>query len=400
MSDTTSDARTAAVPFASGGLRAAGAVFLVALCLRPAITAVGPLLPAIGADYRLGEAVLGMLGALPLLAFAVVSPLVHRLTGRTGPERAILAALVLLAAGCVVRSYAGPVGLWLGTAAIGSAIAVGNVLLPVLTRRDLPHNVSRATGLYSACMGAAASTASGIAVPVASISDWRASLGVWAVLAALVALAWFPRARAAPAAGADDLDGEAVGPAPWRRPMAWLVTAFMGLQSTCFYVLVTWLPTIERRLGVDPAVAGLHLFLFQVAGLLAGLGVPFLLRHTDQRAGALAASLPVVLAMCGLILAPSLVLLWALLAGAGQGASLVVALSLISLRGGSPLETTRLSGMAQSLGYLLAATGPIAAGALAERTGGWTAPLALVGALGALQVVVGLFAGRHHRPAS
>jgi CP family cyanate transporter-like MFS transporter len=182
--------------------------------------------------------------------------------------------------------------------------------------------------------------------------------------------------------------------------MAWLVTAFMGVQSTCFYVLVTWLPTIERRLGVPPAVAGLHLFLFQVAGLLAGLGIPFLLRHADQRLGAVAASVPVVIATFGLILAPQVVLLWALLAGAGQGASLVVALSLISLRGGTAAETTRLSGMAQSLGYLLAATGPIAAGALAERTGGWTAPLALVGALGAVQVVVGLFAGRHRHPAA
>jgi CP family cyanate transporter-like MFS transporter len=191
---------------------------------------------------------------------------------------------------------------------------------------------------------------------------------------------------------------DAAAPRLRRLPTAWLVTAFMGLQSTCFYVLVNWLPTIERTLGVDPAVAGLHLFLFQICGVLAGLAVPLLMRHHDLRAGAIAASLPVVVAMLGLLLVPSLVLVWALLAGAGQGASLVVALSLISLRGGSPQGTTRLSGMAQSLGYLLAACGPIAAGALAEATGGWSASLVLVGLLGTVQLVAGILAGRMKAP--
>jgi CP family cyanate transporter-like MFS transporter len=319
---------------------------------------------------------------------------VHGISRRIGPERAILAALLLLAVGCATRSYAGPAGLWVGTAAIGSGIAVGNVLLPAIARRDFAGSVPRATGFYSACMATAASTASGVAVPIAAVSDWRAALALWALPAVAVSVAWLPRALPRPVIEPEPDHGRARSPVG-RRPTAWLVTAFMGLQSTCFYVLVTWLPTIERAAAVPAPVAGFHLFLFQVAGIAGGLSIPVLLRlGRDQRAGAVAASVPMLVATVGLLIAPSLVLVWALVAGLGQGASLVVALSLISLRGRSHLDTTRLSGMAQSLGYLLAATGPIAAGTLAERTGGWSASLALVAVLAAAQVVVGGLVGR------
>ncbi|WP_433789519.1 MFS transporter [Actinoplanes sp. CA-252034] len=371
---------------------AAATIFLVALCLRPAITAVGPLLPQISADVGLGEAAQGLLGALPLLAFALVSPQVHRLSGRVGMERAVLLALLVLAAGTVARSYTGTAGLWAGTVVIGCAIAVGNVLVPAIVKRDFAANVSRATGFYTAFITIAASTASAVAVPVAEAVDWRLSLALWAFPALVVAMIWAPRAGPAPVVE----EGPPGGGAPvWRQPRAWLITAFMGLQSTCFYVLVTWLPTIEISHGVSQRTAGLHLFLFQGMGILGGLAVPLLLRDPRTRArGAVAASLPVVVAMAGLLAAPGLTALWAAIAGLGQGASLVAALTLISFGGRTASETTRLSGMAQSLGYLLAAAGPIAAGVLAERTGAWEATLVMIIGLGVLQTAAGAAAGR------
>jgi CP family cyanate transporter-like MFS transporter len=371
---------------------AAATVFLVALCLRPAITAVGPLLPQISADAGLGEAAQGLLGALPLLAFAFVSPQVHRLSGRFGMERAVLLALLVLAAGSVARSYTGTAGLWAGTAVIGCAIAVGNVLVPAIVKRDFAANVSRATGFCTAFITLAASTASAVAVPVADAVDWRLSLALWAIPTLVVAVVWAPRAKAEPIA---DVSVPGAGAPVWRRPRAWLITAFMGLQSTCFYVLVTWLPTIEISHGVSERTAGLHLFLFQGMGILGGLAVPLLLRDPATRAlGAIAASLPVVVAMGGLLAAPGLAVLWAAIAGLGQGASLVAALTLISLGGRTASETTRLSGMAQSLGYLLAAAGPVAAGVLAERTGAWEATLVMIIGLGVLQTAAGATAGR------
>nr|WP_275410952.1 MFS transporter [Actinoplanes rishiriensis] len=376
----------------------AAAIFLVALCLRPAITAVGPVLPQISADEGLGEAAQGLLGALPLLAFALISPQVHRFAGRLGSERAVLAALLVLAAGGVLRSYTGHWGLWLGTLVIGCAIAVGNVLVPAIVKRDFAANVSRATGVYTAFMTLAAATASAVAVPISGLASWRLSLAVWSLLALLVAAAWLPRSRAPTVltTGAPEATGSI-----WRQPRASLITAFMGLQSTSFYVLVTWLPTIEIANGVPERTAGLHLFLFQGMGILGGLAIPLLLRHDDRRTlGAVVASLPVLVAVLGLLAAPGLAVLWAGVAGLGQGAALVTALTFISLGGRTAGETTRLSGMAQSLGYLFAATGPVAAGVLAERTGAWRASLAMLVVLALLQTVAGAAAGRpRHRGA-
>ncbi|WP_430782907.1 MFS transporter [Actinoplanes sp. G11-F43] len=368
----------------------AATIFLVALCLRPAITAVGPLLPQISVDEGLGEVAQGLLGALPLLAFALVSPQVHRVSGRLGMERAVLVALLVLAAGTLVRSWTGHLGLWAGTVIIGCAIAVGNVLVPAIVKRDYAANVSRATGFYTAFITIAASLASAVAVPIADAVDWRLSLGIWAAPALAVAVAWAPRARGGPA---PEPSATAVDIVLWRQPYAWLITAFMGLQSTCFYVLVTWLPTIEVANGVSERTAGLHLFLFQGMGILGGLAIPALL-GTRPRAGAVTASLPVIIAVLGLLLAPGLAVLWVAIAGLGQGAALVTALTLISLGGRTAAETTRLSGMAQSLGYLLAAGGPVAAGFLAERTGAWRATLVMVVVLGVLQTVAGAAAGR------
>ena len=375
--------------------------FVVALSLRPALTAVGPVLPRIGLDLHLGEAAQGLLGTLPLLAFAVASPLVHLASRRFGMERAVFASLLVLAASSALRPYTGQAGLWIGTAVVGAAIAVGNVLVPVIIKRDYAGHVSRATGVYTAFITGGAAIASILAVPIADAVDWRLSLAVWGGLAVLVAVIWLPRTlwpEPMPPATTDD------GAPPvsvWRQPTAWLVTGFMGLQSTSFYLFVNWLPTIEIATGgVSERSTGVHLFVFQVFGLIGGLSIPLLLKHpTNQRAGLMTASTPILLALLGLLLAPHLAIVWAIVGGLGQGAGLVAALSLISLRGRGHHETTQLSGMAQSVGYTLAATGPVVAGYLTQLTGGWRTTLTVFATLAAVQVVLGFVAGRDNRPA-
>ncbi|TDC24416.1 MFS transporter, partial [Kribbella albertanoniae] len=369
-------------------------VFLVALCLRPALTAVGPVLPRIGADEGLGESAQGLLAALPLLAFAAASPLVHFASRRFGMERTVLISLLVLAVSSIARSYTGEAGLWIGTIVIGASIAVGNVLVPVILKRDYASHVSRATGIYTAFITGGAALASIVAVPIADAADWRLSLAVWGGLALLAALVWLPRSvGASPVVVVESQEAPSVS--VWRQPMAWLVTGFMGLQSTSFYLLVNWLPTIEISTGISERTAGVHVFLFQGFGLIGGLMIPRLMKNpVSQRAGAVTASIPILVALLGLLLAPGLAVLWAIIAGLGQGAALVAALTLISLRGRTHHETAQLSGMAQSVGYLLAATGPVLAGTLTEQTGTWTPALITFATLSAVQVVLGFTAGR------
>jgi CP family cyanate transporter-like MFS transporter len=169
----------------------------------------------------------------------------------------------------------------------------------------------------------------------------------------------------------------------------------MGLQSTAFYILITWLPTIETTAGISPAQAGAHLFVFQIVGIASGLAIPLLMRRPDSQVGAaISASVPILVGVLGWLLAPGLSVLWAVIAGLGSGASLVVALSLISLRGRTHHETTQLSGMAQSVGYLLAAAGPFVAGFLAQHTETWQSALILLIVLAVAQTAIAIPAGR------
>jgi CP family cyanate transporter-like MFS transporter len=181
----------------------------------------------------------------------------------------------------------------------------------------------------------------------------------------------------------------------WSSAVAWQVTAFMATQATTFYLLVTWLPTIEVSRGVSPGIAGWHLFLYQLVGIPAGLVVTVFMRgRADHRLVGVAVSIPVVLGAAGLLLAPSWLLVWVVLAGLGGGSSLVVALALVGERVRSAGHTAQLSGMVQSIGYLLAVAGPLGAGLLFRLTAGWSATLVAVGAVAALQLVVALFVGR------
>lgn len=377
------------------GLILLALIFLVAINLRAPLTSIGAVLPQISTDYALSEPAAGLIGALPLVAFGLISPLVHHASSRIGADRAVLVALLVLAGGIVVRSFGGPPGLWAGTLLLGGAIAVGNVLVPVLIRRDFAGHISIATAIYSACMGGVAAIAAATAVPAANLTDWHTSLALWAVPPLIVAVLWVARLRTLPTAV-----GHPPGPATplvsvWTQPVAWVVTAFMGLQSAAFYILVTWLPTISTAAGFSPERGGLHLFGLQLSGLVAGLVIPRLMRRPhSQVAAALTASLPIALGAVGLLLLPGLTTVWVLTFGAGTGSSLVVALSLISLRGRTQAETTQLSGMAQSLGYLLAAAGPVITGLLAQHFGDWQAPLLLLVGLGVVQTLVALVAGR------
>lgn len=384
-------------------------ILLVAGNLRAALTTVGPVLSDIRDDLGLSSSAASFLVSLPLLAFAVVSPFVPRVALRIGLERTIAVALGVLAVGLVVRSTPPTVLLWVGTLLIGVAIAVLNVVLPSWVKRDFPTKIGQVTGAYSAVQSGFAAVASGVAVPVAGLTGlgWRLPAAMWAGLAliavgVLLPLMW--REAGETTEGATDAPGlvptdtgRAVHPGPplWRSLLAWQVAAFMGLQSTNYYVLITWLPSIEQDAGISDTTAGLHLVLFSIFGIGGSLGCSALLaRLRNQQVLGACIALVLVVANLGIMLAPGATVVWACVAGIGGGSSIVFALSLFGMRARSHRTAASLSGMAQSLGYILAAVGPVAVGALHDATGSWTPPMAVLLVLSGCLVVAGLLAGR------
>ncbi|GAA1142969.1 MFS transporter [Nocardioides aquiterrae] len=371
-------------------------MLLVAACLRPAITSVGPLLGDIAKDAALGELRQGLLGAIPLVMFAVCSPLAGMAARPKGMEFAVLTALAVLAVGIVVRSVGGGSGLWIGTALAGAAVAVANVLTPALIKRDFAK-AALTMAVFTTVLSGFAAIASGTAVPLSdALGGWRPALLSWVLLPVVVGSLWVWRS-------ASVRDKEKSLPAPpraasigllIRSPGAWQVTVFFGLQSATFYTVVTWLPSIEHSFGVDDRMAGVHLLVYQVLGSACGLVIGVLMERTvDQRLAAVGISVPVVVAMLGLAVAPHAALVWVVLAAAGAGAALTVALALVVLRSTTSEETAALSAMAQSVGYLIAALGPLGAGLLADLWG-WRAVLFSTAGVAACQSVLALWAGR------
>jgi CP family cyanate transporter-like MFS transporter len=387
----------------------AGGVILVAINLRPAAASIGPVLNRIEVGTGLSSGWAGALATLPVLCFGLLAPLAPVLARRLGLRTSIAGAMCALLAGMIIRLLPGVGFLFLGTGVAGAAIAIGNVLVPVLVRRDFDERTGTAMALYSTSLIGFAALAAGVTVPVANAlgGGWRPGLAVWAIPVAAAALAWAPElfrhdvsGEAARIGGAaTTAQGGHTARALLRRPLAWQVTLFFALQSGGFYATLAWLPSIFRSHGASEGNAGLLLSLTMVVGLITALTVPGLAGRSRNQRWLVAASCALTAAgLLGILLAPmSAPYLWTVLLGLGQNASFPLALMLIVLRGGSVATTEGLSTLAQSVGYVLAALAPLAVGALHGLTSSWTPPLILLLVLVAPQLGFGLGAGRDRR---
>jgi CP family cyanate transporter-like MFS transporter len=182
----------------------------------------------------------------------------------------------------------------------------------------------------------------------------------------------------------------------WRDPLAWQVTFFMGLQSALAYCVMGWLAPILRDRGMEAADAGLIVSVSIMAQVVTCLLVPPLaVRCRDQRLFNAVLGLISAVALLGLLFGP-LSLVWplALLQGIGQGGLFAMAMTVIVLRSPDSHVAAHLSGMAQGVGYLLAALGPLMVGVLHSATGGYAASGWLFALLGALVAFNGWGAGK------
>ncbi|MCZ2264787.1 MULTISPECIES: CynX/NimT family MFS transporter [unclassified Isoptericola] len=383
------------------GAGAVVAIVLAALNLRPGVVAVSPLLGEILAEEGLSATAGGVLTTLPVLCFGLLAPVAPGLARRVGLERALFGSLVVLCLGFALRLVPGIAPLLVGTLAVGSAIGLGNVLLPALIKRDFADRVGLMTGLYSMALSGGAALAAGLTVPIATATgmDWRAALASWGLLAVLGAVVWAPRALRSTGVVAT-LRPPGATPADavrsvWRSPLAWAVTVLMGTQSLSFYAVNAWLPEIFVAAGRSVAVGGWLLALTNLLGIVGSFVTPVLAgRMRRQRGIGVVIVALITTGLVGLILAPDAAVLWVVLLGLGQGGGISLALTLMALRTENAARTSELSGMAQSAGYVLAACGPLGLGVAHDATGSWTAPLVLLVVASLVQGVAAWFAGR------
>ena len=373
-------------------------IVLLAANMRSALTSVAPLIGQIRMDTGISHGVAGLLLTLPLLAFGVLSPVVPQLARRFGMERMMFASLLLLAAGIMVRSAGTVAVLFLGTAVLGAAIVVGNVLLPALVKREFPQRVGLMTSVYTTALGISGALAAGVSVPLAQVTGmgWRGSLALWALPALIAAVAWLPHLRRSDQPENASTQTSQGGSSMWRSALAWQVTLFMGLQSLAYYVTLTWLPEILQEDGMSATRAGWMLGVTQAVAIVTIFFAPVIASRRPSQQGVVAAAVSLSCAgTLGLLVAGSTAsVLWVVLLGLGQGACFSLALTFFALRAPDSQHAATLSGMAQTFGYLLAAAGPFLFGVLRDATNAWTVPLALLLAITVCLLIAGLGAGR------
>lgn len=405
------------------------ALLVFALNLRAAITAVPPIVTDVADGLGLDPTTAGLLTGLPVLCFAVVAPAASALIARIGPYRAVTVALSGVIAGSLLRSVgdgtAGVAAAFAGTVVIGSAITVGNVVVPVIVARDFAPRAAMATGLYTSALNVGTVLTTTLTVPFAASLGWQGALASWSLMAVVALAVWLWVTRPAPDVGrppwavasplavpavapavASRAPGEAVQPgvrpasgSVLRRPMTWLLAgAFVG-QSFSYFAVTGWLPELlGDLLGAAPATAGGAASLFQLLAIAGGVAVPAALatrvpmRWVAASMAALWLSLPV-----GLLLAPDAWALWCSLAGVAQGGNFAVIFTVVAQRTETITQTRQTAAAVQAIGYACAATGPSVLGAVHVATGGWDAPLLVV--LGALTLMTVSILAATRRPA-
>ncbi|WP_152658181.1 MFS transporter [Oceanobacillus sp. CFH 90083] len=379
------------------------AIIVIGFNLRPAITSVGPLLGTIRDQIGLENWSAGTITSLPLIAFAIVSPLAPKIGRRLGNEGAVLLGLILLFVGIGIRSIPITPTLFIGTAIIGVGIAVMNVLLPAVIKEKFPRKVGRMTSVYSTSMAIFAATASGLSVPLAKGAGlgWELALLSWALLASIGIVIWIFVIRQTPTPKEEqvELSNRSFNNSSLlKSPLAWQVTLFMGLQSFIFYVIVSWLPEIMQSFGFSVSAAGWLIAYVQFVGLPSTFLAPVLAeKFSNQQGIVLAISGGTVIGFIGLFIGGPLPLIfvWVTLIGITFGGAISLSLAMLGMRARNGRQAGDLSGMAQSIGYIFAAIGPLFIGLLFDITQTWGAPLIAIIVVCLLMMVAGLGAGRN-----
>ncbi|WP_353815574.1 MFS transporter [Agromyces sp. SYSU T00266] len=375
-------------------------ILLVAFNLRTAVASLSPILDLVERDIPLSTALVGVLGMLPPLCYAAFGIATPVLTRRAGLEPVLVGALVALVVGSAARGLVDSAWwLFAASALTFAAVGVGNVLLPPLVKRYFPDRVGLVTALYVTALSVSTFVPPLVAVPVSEAAGWRASFETWAVVALAALVPWVallvhPR-RAVPAELPEEAEPGLLRHAV-RSPLAWSLATVFSVAGFNAYAVFAWLPSmLADTAGTSAAAAGVLLALYAAMGLPVSLVVPALATRPGRvRAMVVVAGATIAAGWAGLLVAPAgATWLWVALAGVGP-LLFPLSLVLVNLRTRTHAGSVALSGVVQSVGYVVVALGPVAVGLLHEATGSWTAPMLLLLATSVPAVVAGMVVAR------
>ncbi|MCB5161745.1 MFS transporter [Marinomonas algarum] len=387
-------------------------ILLVALSLRGPITGLPPLLSRISQDLNLSSSQSGLLTSLPLLAFAFFAPVASWLTRYFRIERILASGVGLIALGMLMRTFGATATLYLGAVVIGAGIAIGNVLLPSLLKREFPEHIIQLTAVYVLMMSIGGFMMSSFMVPLSLFAEqnllvlpftdtpirgWSFALACQMLCIILPLMVWF--SGKIPLHQAPQKNTLEVSSSVWRSKTAWQVAGFLSFNSLLSYILVAWVPAILMSQGYRDTTAGLYQGYLQLAGAAPSLLLtPFIHRLGSHRRLCLFATGLTFMSLAGFLFVPSESAIWSVLFGFGISMGFILGLSFVGMRTHSPKQAAALSGMAQLIGYTLAAIGPVFIGALYDWRQSWDWPLYILLVICAIWSTLGWFASPKPKP--
>ncbi|WP_233455611.1 MFS transporter [Macrococcoides canis] len=371
------------------------AVLLLAANLRAPLTSVGVLLPKIDAALHLTTFQISIFAILPLLSFSFASYFAVNVSKKLGLNTTILFALSLIIIGIIIRSITNIPSLFIGMLLIGIGIAFGNVLAPVFIKVSFPLHLGIVTALYTVIMNIFGAFSSAVAAPLAQSFSYQFSLRAILFITILAFISWIYVLKSSKEA--DILDVPDTSLNIWKSKLAWQITLFMGGQSVIFYSLINWLPLLLKQEGVDPAITGGYLTILQIAIIIFTFIVPMIAaKHADQVKLGWINGLLYIIAMLGIIfINHNYILIFIIMLGIAAGISFGLVNTFFSIKVKHSETAKKLSGMAQSVGYLLAAISVMLFGVLHDITGNWNLSLYLLLADALMLLIVGVLAGRN-----
>jgi len=384
------------VPKASRSIWAIATVFFLTLLLRPPLAAIGPLLNTIESSQHWSTTQLGLLTSTPVLCFGLGAFLGPRMLTRYGLAKSFTAILAILTVTILLRVWFGFEFLLFGTIAMGLGIAVSNVLFPALIRAEFPNSVAKMTATYTTMLSGFSAVASGIAFPVSeALNSWQLALSLLAIPGLLGLVTWrITVKKDHPVAVVESQQATHVN--MWKHPLTWAIAAFFGLQSSNFYVLLNWLPSLLVDNGMSEVNAGATLALMSMVGIPVGMLITANLKRI-KNLSALVVAISLVTS-AGLALyetGPSLAIPASILTGVGLSSSFPLSLALIGMKGSNQSITTSMSAISQGMGYLFAAAAVFVAGLSHDLTGSWLPTIVGAIACAMIQAFAGRFAVNH-----
>lgn len=388
---------------AVGALTCAAALVTMGICLRLIFGSSSAVLDEIRDAYGLSGAEVALLTTGPVICLGLFSAAAPRLARRYSAVVVATVAVAMIAVGSALRIAPSWAVLLGGTMLAGAGIALGNVLGPVLVRIFFPHRIGLMTGLFTSMVCLSTGFASALTVPGATVlgGSWRGSLALWAIpslvaaaLLATVTVRYLRFRRTVPEA--DGADARGAARTVLRSPVAWAVTGFMGLQSLQAYALIGWIPTIYRDREMSAEAGGAMLAIGGLLSVVTALSFPqWAARRRDQRIVAVAAVALQGIGVFGVLAFGNGLGAWIanIFVGFGLGAMISLAVTMMNLRAATTSEAVSLSAMSQTVGYLLAAWGPMLMGVLHGVRGDWTLPLTALLVLLIPLLLCGIVAG-------